>query len=57
MFETRCFRFQGTIAEGDPNAHSYMQSSVYVQNNADGGEPKVYQAHHSKRTAPGGVSH
>ena len=46
--------FQETV-RGDPNNHSYVQSSFYSYSNTGQGAPKVYQASSSTRTAPGGV--
>ena len=44
------------LPDGTDNTHSYTQSSVYSYNNTGDGDPKVYEAHKSKLTAPGGVS-
>lgn len=40
---------------GDPNSHSYMQSSVMSYSNTGEGPPKVYQATSATRQAPGGI--
>lgn len=42
--------------EPSPDSHAYKQSSVYSYKNTGEGEPEVYEAHHTTRTAPGGVS-
>jgi len=39
----------------DPNCHMYSSSSVVSYSMGEDGQPKVYQASSSTRTAPGGV--
>ncbi|XP_064642952.1 myeloid leukemia factor 2-like [Lineus longissimus] len=39
----------------NPNCHSYSSSTVMSYSNTGNGEPKMYQASSSTRTAPGGV--
>lgn len=38
------------------DGHSFTQSSVMTYSNTGQGQPSVYQATSSTRTAPGGVS-
>lgn len=48
-------RMHQDIESGHHEGHSFVRQSVYSYSNTGSGAPRVYEAHASTRTAPGGI--
>ena len=46
---------QQEAESGHHDGHSFMRQSVYSYSSTGNGAPRVYEAHSSTRTAPGGI--
>ena len=48
-------RLQQEAESGHHDGHSLVRQSVYSYSSTGNGAPRVYEAHSSTRTAPGGI--